>query len=53
MSIQFQENYSRRFAVREIELQREIAEDRQKIVRRKLRQALLENWIERKMPSLG
>ena len=46
MAILLQVNYSRHFATREVELQREIAEDRRKIAQRQRRQALLESWIE-------
>ena len=52
MPTQFQEECNRHFADRGIEMRREIAEDRQKIAQRKLRQAILETWIEQSVPSL-
>ena len=49
MSASFQENYSRRLAAHEVDMQREIAEDRRKIAQRQRRQALLETWIEQRI----
>ena len=40
-----QESYNRRFVDKEVELRREIAEDRRKIAARQRRHVLLESWI--------